>query len=326
MKISHFKTFFCCLFAATMVFAACTNDDENVNKEEPVVPTPDPEPEKELPEISGFAYIIGCGANSVTGQDVDYSIPLHIELSPTLAGKTLTTKDVTIYIDGKAVATKPWAKEVSFIESMKNYSVGEHTLSVSSALSCEGYKDTTYVFDETFSFYVFSEAPKHRVMLHLETDSHLYGEIITDPRTGAEIDGTFILPGSDCSSDVNDSIVWSCGGGVKHGGTITDPRTGGEIDVTRNYPDMEDIINFHASLLFDEKATNFDAEIESVAIRWGAKDSEPSMDYSIPYKDMNNIDYIHVVYKIKGKKDGKEFSDNIYYEKTFYLSKSDLEF
>lgn len=314
-----------CLFAAIIGLTACDND-KDVIEEKPVVPTPEPEPEVVLPDISGFGYTIGYGGNDITGQDVDYSMPFHITFSSTLAGKTLTAKEVSIYIDGTVVATKPWAEDISFVESMKNYSVGEHTLSVSSLLSCEGYQDTKYTFGETFSFYVFNEVPKHRVMLNLKSESIEYGEEYTDPVSGITVDSRGVCQGIDSTSDANDSIVWKSGEHIEYGGNYTDPISGITVEIGGKCPAADDIITFHASLIFDTNATNFDAEVDCVGIRWGSRDAEPSMTYSVPYKDMNDIDYIYVVYQVKGKKDGKEFSDNNFYEKTFYLIKSELNF
>lgn len=314
-----------CLFAAAISLSACDND-KDVIEEKPIVPTPEPEPEVNLPEISGFGYTIGYGGNDVTGQDVDYSMPFHIAFSPKLADKALTAKEVSIYIDGTIIATKPWAEDICFVENMKNYSVGEHTVSVSSLLSCEGYKDTMYTFGETFSFYVFNEAPKHHIMLNLKSNHIEYGEIYTDPISGITIDSRGVCQGINSTSDADDSIVWASGEHIVYGGIYTDPISGITVDTSGKCPADDDIITFQASLVFDTNATNFDAEIDCVDIRWGSRDAEPSMTYSVPYKDMNDIDYIYVVYQVKGKKDGKEFSDNNYYEKTIYLIKSELDF
>lgn len=314
-----------CCFSAVIGLTACGDDEDELTQKEPVVnPIPDPEPEVTLPEITGFGHAIAFGGNSITGQDASYAIPLEVLFSPTLDGKTLTVKDVTIYIDGKEVDSQPWAELVTFKENMKDYAVGDHKLTVSSTLSCEGYKDTKYTFGEEFSFYVSNEAPKHRVMLKLVQDHIQYGEEYTDPISGITTSTSGVVQGSSHTSEADDYIVWSIGERVIHGGTYTDPISGITVDLTDTIPGNDDLVTFRASLIIDPESTNFEAEIDRFGVRWGSRDTAPSMSYSVPYKNMNDIDYIYVVYTLKGKKDGREFVDNEYHEKTFYLKKSDL--
>lgn len=232
----------------------------------------------------------------------------------------VTAKDLTLCIDNQKIDTQLWIDTINFTLDMKNYGVGDHVMTFSTVLSCQGYKDTEYTFSD-YDFYVFKEAPKQGVVVSLEANgfSKVYEHVCSDK---TYIRSEVGCEGMNSTSNADGSIDWSIGYSCKE--EIHICANGTEVPIILRAPEKNDTINVHATLAIDPDKTNYDAEIDDALVYWGTKQSTPSMEYSFPYCEMNDINFIYVRYHVKGKKDGKEFSMDRYFDEAFYLKKQPL--
>lgn len=319
--------FLCCLLGTVVGMTSCVEDNTTVIEKPQVTPTPDPTPDDpktdettpELPEIPQISYSeIISGAHKITGQDQIWHVGVQIDMYKPLNGNKVTAKDLTLCIDNQKIDTQLWSDTINFTLDMKNYGVGDHVMTFSTVLSCQGYKDTEYTFSD-YDFYVFKEAPKQGIVLSLVSND-IYKEF-EDVINGQHIYHAIGSHGMHSTSNADGTIDWNIEYAYEK---YEDVIKGTYVPIILHAPEKNDTINVHATLAIDPDKTNYDAEIDDVLVYWGTKQSTPSMEYSFPYCEMNDINFIYVRYHVKGNKDGKEFSMDRYFDEAFYLKKQPL--